>query len=76
MKRYAVVIEKAENNRAAYVSDLPGCVSTGNTPAETKRNIREALELHLEVMREVGEPIPDPSTEVEFVDVSAPAWPF
>jgi predicted RNase H-like HicB family nuclease len=69
MKRYAVVIEKAENNWAAYVPDLPGCVSTGNTAAETKRNIREALELHLEAMREVGEPIPEPSTEVEFVNL-------
>ncbi len=69
MKRYAVVIERAESNWAAYVPDLPGCISTGKTVAETKSNIREALELHLEAMREVGESIPEPSAEVEFVDL-------
>ena len=58
MKRYAVVFEKAENNWAAYVPDLPGCITTGKTLDETKLNIREAIELHLETMQEVGEPIP------------------
>jgi predicted RNase H-like HicB family nuclease len=58
MKRYAVVFEKAENNWGAYVPDLPGCITTGKTLNETKRNIHEAIELHLESMREVGEPIP------------------
>lgn len=69
MRRYAVVFEKAENNWAAYVPDLPGCISTGKTLEETKRNIREAIEVHLEAMREVGEPVPDPSTEVEFINL-------
>ena len=69
MKGYAVVFEKAENNWAAYVPDLPGCISTGKTLDETKRNIREAIELHLEAMREVGEPVPDPSTQVEFINL-------
>jgi predicted RNase H-like HicB family nuclease len=73
MKRYAVVLEKAEDNWAAYVPDLPGCVSTGRTLEETKRNIREAIELHLEAMQEVGEPIPDPSTQVDFVELPAVA---
>ena len=58
MKRYAVVFEKAQNNWGAYVPDLPGCITTGETLEDTKRNIREAIELHLETMREVGEPIP------------------
>ena len=70
MRRYAAVYEKAEGNWAAYVPDLPGCITTGKTLAETKRNIREAMELHLEAMAEVGEPVPEPSTEVEFVDLS------
>jgi predicted RNase H-like HicB family nuclease len=70
MKRYAAVYEKADSNWAAYVPDLPGCITTGKTLAETKRNIREAMELHLEAMAEVGEPVPEPSTEVEFVDLS------
>ena len=69
MKRYAVVFEKAENNWGAYVPDLPGCITTGKTLAETKRNIREAIELHLDAMREVGEPIPEPSADVDYVDL-------
>ena len=44
MKRYAVIIERAENNYAAYVPDLPGCISTGATVGEVERNIREAIE--------------------------------
>ena len=69
MKRYAVVFEKAENNWAAYVPDLPGCITTGKTLEETKRNIREAIELHLEAMREVGEAIPEPSADVDFIEL-------
>lgn len=69
MKRYAIVIEKAEHNWAAYVPDLPGCITTGKTIEETKRNIREAIELHLEAMQEIGEPIPEPTTEVELVEL-------
>jgi predicted RNase H-like HicB family nuclease len=70
MKRYALVFEKAESNWAAYVLDLPGCISTGATLADTKRNIRDALELHLEAMREVGELIPSPTTDVDFVELA------
>ena len=62
MQRYAVIFEKAENNWAAYVPDLPGCITTGKTREETKRNIREAIELHIETMTEVGEPVPEPSS--------------
>ena len=64
MKKYAIVIEQGENNLSAYVPDLPGCVTTGGTVAEIERNIREAIELHLEGMREDGEPIPEPHTAV------------
>jgi predicted RNase H-like HicB family nuclease len=71
MKRYAVVFEKAEKNWAAYVPDLPGCITTGKTLDQTKRNMREAIELHLEAMREVGEAIPEPTSEVDFVDAVA-----
>ena len=69
--RYAVVIEKAENNYSAYVPDLAGCVATGATIAETEAQIREAIEFHLEGMREDGTPIPPPSSQVEYVDVVA-----
>ncbi len=68
--RYAVVIEKAENNYAAYVPDLPGCVATGKTRQEVEEQIREAIELHLHGMREDGLPIPEPTSQVEYVDAA------
>lgn len=69
--RYAVVIEDAGANYSAYVPDLPGCIATGATIAEVEKNIREAIEMHLDGMREDGEPIPPPSSQVEYVDVAA-----
>ena len=69
--RYAIVIEKAESNYAAYVPDLPGCVATGATIEETERSIREAIEFHVEGLRADGLPIPEPSSRVEYVDVAA-----
>ena len=69
--RYAIVIEKAENNYSAYVPDLPGCVATGTTLEETETQIREAIEFHLEGMREDGIAIPQPESRVEYVDIAA-----
>jgi predicted RNase H-like HicB family nuclease len=71
MRRYAIIIEKANGNYSAYVPDLPGCVATGDTVAETIREIREAIEFHLEGMRLAGEPIPEPTSAVDYVEVSA-----
>ncbi len=71
MKRYAVVVEDAGSNWAAYVPDLPGCVVTGDTVEEVGRLIREAITLHMEGMTEDGLPIPDPSSQVEYVEVNA-----
>ena len=71
LMRYAIVIEKAENNYSAYVPDLPGCVATGATVEETEAEIREAIEFHLQGMREDGLPIPEPASKVEYVDVAA-----
>lgn len=67
--KFLVIIEKGENNCSAYVPDLPGCVSAGDTVDETIKNIREAIESHLEMMRESGEPIPEPMTEAAQVEV-------
>jgi predicted RNase H-like HicB family nuclease len=67
--RYAVVIEKGERNYSAYVSDLPGCVSVGDTLEEVKVEISEAIAFHLEGMREDGAPIPKPSSWAEYVEV-------
>lgn len=69
--RYAIVIEKAENNYSAYVPDLPGCVATGKTIEETEEEIRGAIEFHLRGMREDGLPIPEPSSRVDYVEVAA-----
>ncbi len=65
--RYAIVIEKSPANFAAYVPDLPGCVATGATLNETETLIREAIEFHLEGR---WKPIPPPSCQVEYVEVS------
>ena len=68
--QYAVVIEHAPgSNDSAYVPDLPGCVTTGDTIDEIKSNIQEAIALHVDGMREDGEPMPEPSI-VEFVEVA------
>lgn len=69
--RYAIVIEKSDNNYAAYVPDLPGCVATGETIEETESQIREAIDLHLRGMREDGQPIPEPSSSVDYVEIAA-----
>lgn len=69
--RYSIVIEKAENNFAAYVPDLPGCVATGKTVEETEQQIREAIEFHIRGMREDGLPIPAPSRQVDYVEIAA-----
>ena len=69
--RYAIVIEKAENNYAAYVPDLLGCVATGQTLEEVEQQIREAIEFHIRGMREDGLPIPEPASCVEYIEVAA-----
>ena len=69
--RYAVVIEKGARNYSAYVPDLPGCVSTGQTLEEVKAEIREAIEFHIEGMREDGLPIPPGSALADYVEVGA-----
>ncbi len=69
--RYAIVIENAGSNYSAYVPDLPGCVATGASVEEAEREIRDAIEFHLEGMREDGIAIPEPSSDVRYVEVAA-----
>ena len=66
--RYAIVIEKAAANFSAYVPDLPGCVATGATAAETEKNIRHAIRFHIEGLKEDGLPVPEPTAIAEYVD--------
>ena len=71
--QYTIVIEKAPNNYAAYVPDLPGCVATGATREETVREMRQAIEFHIESLREHGEPVPEPQCTATVVEVAAVA---
>jgi predicted RNase H-like HicB family nuclease len=71
--RYLVVIERTPNNYGAYVPDLPGCISVGDSLEEVTANIREALELHLEGMLEDGDPIPPPTSTAIEVEVAVEA---
>ena len=68
--RYAIVVEKTENNYSAYVPDLPGCVATGFTVEEIEREIREAIEFHIEGLIEDGLPIPQPTSIVEYLEIA------
>ena len=69
--RYAIVIEKAGQNYSAYAPDVPGCIATGASVAETEVAIREAVAFHLEGLREDSIPLPEPSSRVSYVDVAA-----
>ena len=69
--RYAIVIEKADGNYSAYVPDLPGCVATGVDIDEVEAQIREAVEFHLDGLREDGMAIPPPSSQVEYIEIAA-----
>jgi predicted RNase H-like HicB family nuclease len=67
--RYAVVVEKARDNFSAYVPDLLGCVATAETEQEVLALVREAIDFHLEGMREAGETIPEPTSVAAYVEV-------
>lgn len=69
--RYLVVVEKGPASFGAYVPDLPGCIAVGETREEVLASIHEAIELHLEGLKEDGEPIPPPSSSSEVVEVVA-----
>jgi predicted RNase H-like HicB family nuclease len=71
--KFAVVFEKSPTGYSAYLPDVPGCVAASSTLAETSRLIREAVQIHLKGMREDGDPVPEATTLVEMVDVTAPS---
>ena len=66
---YVVIVEQGEKSFGAYVPDLPGCVAIGETRDEAMGLIREAIELHIESLRESGEDVPMPHSSVERVAV-------
>jgi predicted RNase H-like HicB family nuclease len=69
LRRYAIVVEDAGTNLAAFVPDLPECIATADTQSELNQLIKEAIELHLEGLTEDGLPIPEPTSRVEYVEV-------
>ncbi|MGZ5824242.1 MAG: type II toxin-antitoxin system HicB family antitoxin [Hyphomicrobium sp.] len=71
--RYAIVIERAGGNFSAYLPDLAGCVATASTQKEVETLLRAAIELHLAGMREDNQPIPQPSSRVEYLEVEVAA---
>lgn len=71
--RYAVIIEKGGTSYSAYVPDLPGCIAAATTEQEVRVLIREAVEFHIEGLRQHGEPVPEPSSLCEYVDAVLPA---
>jgi predicted RNase H-like HicB family nuclease len=70
MTKYAIVVERAKRNYAAYVPDLPGCVANGTTIEEAEKLLREAIEVHIAGLREDGLPVPAPSSVVDYLEVS------
>ena len=69
--KYLIVIEETTTGFSAYSPDLPGCISTGSTFEDTAQNMREAIEFHIQGLREEGYPIPKPSTKSTYIEVAA-----
>ncbi|WP_376692952.1 type II toxin-antitoxin system HicB family antitoxin [Wenzhouxiangella sp. EGI_FJ10409] len=69
--QYVVILEEGSESWGAYVPDLPGCVAVGETRQEALQLIREAIEFHLDGMRADGDPIPEPHSYSEVIQVSA-----
>ena len=71
MKRYLIIVEETSTGYSAYSPDVPGCGSTGKTREEVERNIREAIEFHIEGLRQEGHEAPEPSSYSSYVEVAA-----
>jgi predicted RNase H-like HicB family nuclease len=68
--KYPVIIEKVQENYSAYSPDLPGCVATGSTANETLRRMKEAIRFHIDGLKKEGIAIPEPSTEVKYIEIT------
>jgi len=69
--RYVVIVEEGGSSFGAYVPDLPGCAAVGETREEVLQLIQEAIEFHIEGLREDGQPVPEPSSSIEYIEVRA-----
>lgn len=72
MKKYLVIVEKADGNFGAYLPDVDGCVATGRTADETLRLLKDALTSHFELMAEEGYVIPEPTSTAGYVEIDVP----
>ena len=71
MKKYLIIVEKTSTGYSAYSPDVPGCGSTGSTREEVEQNIREAIEFHIEGLKEEGYDVPEPSSYSSYVEITA-----
>ena len=71
MKKYLIVIERTDSGFSTYSPDLPGCVSTGKSHEEAEKNMREAIEFHVDGLRQEGYPVPEPQTTSSYVELPA-----
>jgi len=69
--KYTVIVEQGDTSWGAYVPDLPGCVAAADTREEVLRLIREAVEFHIEGLRQQGESVPEPHSFSELVEIDA-----
>ena len=70
MFKYPVIIEKAHGNFSAYSPDLPGCVASGSTAEETLIRMKEAIQFHIDGLKKEGFAIPEPSTDIKFIEIT------
>ncbi len=71
MKKYLIVVEKTDTGYSAFSPDVPGCAAVGDTREEVEQNIHEAIEFHVEGLRQEGYAIPEPSSYSSYVDIAA-----
>ena len=69
--KYLIVIEKTTTGFSAYSPDVDGCIATGDTREDVERNMKDAIEFHLEGMREEGMEIPSPKSYSQYVEIAA-----
>jgi predicted RNase H-like HicB family nuclease len=67
--KYLVVVEKSQSGYGAYVPDLPGCIAAAESRDEVVRLIRDAMQLHVEGLKEAGDPVPKPSSQSELIEI-------
>ena len=71
MSRYLVIIEESDTGYSAFLPDLPGCIATGSTREQVESLLREGVELHIEGLRESGDPVPPPRVSAVYIEVAA-----